>query len=107
MSPSTLPRPLPEDGNGKGNLKAIQEKTHQGEPEKEQTVEYNKPSTMGSSSVDGVDNGTAEEKAADERPKPDMEYPKGLEALSIMVALVLSITLVSLDQVSPTAPTFS
>jgi hypothetical protein len=101
MSPSTLPPPLPEDGNGKGNLEAIGEKTHQIELEKEkQTVEFNTPSTMASSSVNGADDGPAtEEKAADEPPKPVMEYPQGIEALFIMAALVLSITLCSLDQV--------
>ncbi|KAK9249700.1 major facilitator superfamily domain, general substrate transporter [Lipomyces tetrasporus] len=100
MSPSTLPPPLPEDGNGNGNLEAIGEKTHQVEPEKEKgTVESNEPSTVASSTVNGVDDGPAtEEKAVDELPKPVMEYPKGIEALFIMVALVLSITLISLDQ---------
>lgn len=100
---------MPEDGNGNGNLEAIGEKTHQVEPEKEkQTVESNRPSTMASSSVNGVDDGPAtEEKTVDEPPKPVMEYPKGIEALFIMVALVLSITLCSLDQVSSTAPSFS
>ncbi|KAJ6142885.1 hypothetical protein N7471_002338 [Penicillium samsonianum] len=102
MSSTTLPPPLPEDGNGNGNgnLEAIGEKTHQVEPEKEkQTVESNRPSTMASSSVNGLDDGPAtEEKAVDEPPKPVMEYPKGIEALFIMVALVLSITLCSLDQ---------
>ena len=109
MSPSTLPPPLPEDGNGNGNLEAIGEKTHQVEPEKEkQTVESNEPSIVASSTVNGVDDGPAtEEKAVDEPPKPVMEYPKGIEALFIMVALVLSITLISLDQVSSTAPSFS
>ena len=113
MSPSTLSPPLPEDGNGNGNgngnLEAIGEKTYQVEPEKEkQTVEPNEPFTVASSTVNGVDDGPAtEEKAVDEPPKPVMEYPKGIEALSIMVALVLSITLISLDQVSSTAPSFS
>lgn len=109
MSPSTPPPPLPEDGNGRGNLEAIGEKTHQVEPEKEkQTVESDQPSTLASSTVDGVDDGPAtEEKAVDEPPKPVVEYPKGVEALFIMVALVLSITLCSLDQVSFTAPSFS
>ncbi|KAJ5433840.1 Major facilitator superfamily domain general substrate transporter [Penicillium cf. griseofulvum] len=95
MSP-TLPPPLP-DGNGNGNLEAIGEKKHQADPEKEkQTVESNELSTA--SFVNGIDDGPAiEEKAMDE-PKPVTEYPKGIEALFIMVALVLSITLCSLDQ---------
>jgi hypothetical protein len=109
MSPSALPPLLPEDANGNGNLKELGENTYQVEPEKEkQTVESNTPSTMVFPSVNGVDDGPAtEEKAVDEQPKPVMEYPKGIEALFIMVALVLSITLCSLDQVSSTAPGFS
>lgn len=85
------------------------EKVHQAEPGKEtQTVESNKPPTMASTSVDDVDGGPAiEEKTVDEPPKPVMEYPKGIEALFIMVALVLSITLCSLDQVSSTSSGFS
>ncbi|KGO58338.1 Major facilitator superfamily domain, general substrate transporter [Penicillium expansum] len=100
MSPSTVPPPLPEDSNGNGNLEAFGVKTQQVEPEREQqTVESNTPFTMASSSVSGVDDGPAtEEKAVDEAPKPVMEYPKGMEAFFIMVALVLSITLSSLDQ---------
>ncbi len=42
----------------------------------------------------------SEEKAPEEAPKPVVEYPKGLEVLFIMLALVLSITLCSIDQVS-------
>ncbi|KAJ3473490.1 hypothetical protein NLG97_g10277 [Lecanicillium saksenae] len=40
----------------------------------------------------------SEEKALQEAPKPVVEYPKGLEVLFIMLALILSITLCSLDQ---------
>jgi hypothetical protein len=107
MSPSTLPSPLPEDGNGNGNLEAMGEKTHQVEPEKEkQAVESSTSSTMASSV--NVDDGpaTEEEKAVGEPPESIMEYPKGIEVLFIMTALVLSITLCSLDQVSSTAPSF-
>lgn len=109
MSPSTLSPPLPGDGNGKGNLEAIGEKAHQIEPEKEkQTVEIKTPSTIAFSSMNGIDDGAAtEEKAVDEPPKPVMEYPQGIEALFIMAALVLSITLCSLDQVNSTASSFS
>ncbi|CAI7625861.1 unnamed protein product [Penicillium discolor] len=54
---------------------------------------------MAPSSVNGVDDGpTPEEKTVDEPLTPVAEYPKGMEALFIMVALVLSITLCSLDQ---------
>lgn len=108
MSPSTPPPPLPEDGKGNGNLEATGEKTHQVEPEKEkQTVESNTSSTMAPSSVNDVDDGPATEEKPVEPPKPVVEYPKGIEALFIMTALVLSITLCSLDQVSFTAPSFS
>jgi hypothetical protein len=105
MSPSTPPPPLLEDANGNGDLEAIGEKTHQVESEKEKkTIESDTPSTMASSSVKGIDDDPApEEKAVDEPPKPAMEYPKGMEALFIMTALILSITLCSLDQVSSAA----
>lgn len=42
----------------------------------------------------------SDEKAPEEAPKPAVEYPKGLEVFFIMLALILSITLCSLDQVS-------
>lgn len=111
MSPSTPPPHLAEDGK----LEAIGEKTYQVEPEKEkQTVESNEPSIVASSTTNGVekpeipeDDGPAiEEKGVDEPQKP-VEYPKGVEMFFIMLALVLSITLCSLDQVSSTAPSFS
>ncbi|KAK6066039.1 major facilitator superfamily transporter [Seiridium cupressi] len=102
MSPSTPPPPLPEDGK----LEAIGEKTHQVEPEKEkQAVESNEPSTMTSSTVNGVKkpefpegHDPATKETAVDEPQPPVEYPKGIEVLFIMLALVLSITLISLDQ---------
>jgi hypothetical protein len=102
---------LPEDGK----LEAIREKTYQVEPEKEkQTVESNEPSIVASSTANGVekpeipeaDGPATKEKGVDEPQKP-VEYPKGVEMFFIMLALVLSITLCSLDQVSSTAPSFS
>ena len=102
---------MPEDGK----LEAIGETMHRVEPEKEkQTVESNEPSTVASSTVNGVekpefpeDDGPAtEEQAVDELQEP-VEYPNGVEVLFIMLALVLSITLISLDQVSSTTPSFS
>lgn len=102
---TTLPPTLP-DSNGNSNLEAMGEKLHNLEPEKDkETDESNKPSTT-SSSINGADDGPATEEKAVVEPKPVMEYPKGIEALFIMVALVLSITLCSLDQVSST-PSFS
>ena len=111
MSPSTPPPPLAEDGK----LEAIGEKTHQVEPEKEkQTVESNETSTVASSTLSGVekpefpedDSPATKEKAVGE-PQEPVGYPKGVEVLFIMLALVLSITLISLDQVSSTATSFS
>jgi MFS transporter, DHA2 family, glioxin efflux transporter len=111
MSLSTHPPPSSEDGN----LEAIGEKTHQVEPEMEkQTAESNEPSTVASSTINGVEkprspegDGPATEENAVEEPKTSVEYPSGVEVLFIMLALVLSITLISLDQVSSTAPGFS
>ncbi|KAK9784948.1 putative MFS general substrate transporter [Seiridium cardinale] len=102
MSPSTPPPSLPEDGK----LEAIGEKTHQVEPQKEkQNVESNEPSTMTSSTVNGAekpefpgDHDPATKETAVDEPQPAVEYPKGIEVLFIMLALVLSITLISLDQ---------
>ena len=111
MSQSTPPPPLPEDGK----LEAIGDKKYQVESEKEkQIVESNEPSIVASSTANGVekrdileDDGLAtKEKGVDEAQKP-VEYPKGVEMFFIMLALVLSITLCSLDQVSSTAPSFS
>ena len=98
--------PLLEDSNGNRTLETMGEKAHQVEPEKEnQSTESNKDPTTTPSPINDVNNGPAvEEKGVDEPPMPVMEYPKGIEAIFIMVALVLSITLVSLDQVSSTTP---
>ncbi|KAF2178420.1 MFS general substrate transporter [Zopfia rhizophila CBS 207.26] len=102
MSLSTPPPPLPEDGK----LEAIGETIHQVEPEKEkQTVESNEPSTVASSAVNGVekpefpeDDGPATKEKAVDEPQEPVGYPSGVEVLFIMLALVLSITLISLDQ---------
>ncbi|KAJ2977175.1 hypothetical protein NQ176_g4522 [Zarea fungicola] len=100
MAPSTPPAPLPKDRDNNSNQDATEEKTQHVEPENEmQIAESNKSSTVTSSIANGVDDTLAtEEKTVEEPPKPAMEYPKGLEAFFIMVALVLSITLCSLDQ---------
>ena len=110
MSRSTPPPFFPEDSK----LEAMEEKPHQVEPEEKQTVDSNEPSTVASSTANSVekpetledDGPTTKEKGVDEPQKP-IEYPKGVEMFFIMLALVLSITLCSLDQVSPTAPSFS
>ena len=111
MSPPTSPPPLPEDGK----LEAIREKTHQVEHEKEkQSVEPNESSTVASSTVNGgekpaipEDDGPATEEKAVDEPQEPVTYPKGVEAFVIMFALVFSIGLMSMDQVSSTAPSFS
>jgi hypothetical protein len=111
MSRTTPPPSLPEDGK----LGAIGDKTYPVEPEKEKpTVESNESSIVASSTASGVekpviseDDGlAAEEKGVDE-PSKSVEYPKGAEMFFIMLALMLSITLCSLDQVSPRTPNCS
>lgn len=61
----------------------------------EQPVESNEASVMASEGAT-----VSDEKAPEEPPKPVAEYPKGLHVFFIMLALILSITLCSLDQVS-------
>ncbi|KAF2763054.1 MFS general substrate transporter [Pseudovirgaria hyperparasitica] len=98
MSPSTPPPRLPEDRT----LADMGDNTHQVDPEKEKP---NEMSSSASSTDNGVprsdapeaDGATTEEKPVAEPPKP-MTYPKGIEVLFIMLALILSITLISLDQ---------
>lgn len=96
-------------------LEATGGKKYQVDPEKENhTFESNEPSIEASSTANDVekpeipevDVPATKEKAMDEPQKP-VEYPKGVEMFCIMLALVLSITLCSLDQVSSTAPSFS
>lgn len=84
MSPSTRPDQV-EAEDSKQSL----------EPTLEHTVESNETSIMTSE-----DPALSEEKAPEAPPKPVVEYPKGLEVFFIMLALILSITLCSLDQVS-------
>jgi hypothetical protein len=109
MSRSTPPHPLPENGK----LEGTREKTYQVRPEKEKhtDVESNEPSVVASSIANGVEklhipegDGPSTAEKGVEEPQNAVEYPKGLEMFFIMLALVLSITLCSLDQVSPTAP---
>jgi hypothetical protein len=108
---STSLSPLPEDGK----LEATGEKIHRVESEKEnQIVESNGPSAVVVSTVNGAekpefpedDSPATKVKAVDE-PQEPIEYPSGVEVLFIMLALALSIILISLDQVSATAPSFS
>ncbi|KAF5639446.1 major facilitator (MFS1) transporter [Fusarium tjaetaba] len=73
--------------------------------EEKQATESRPPSIVTSSTANGIetpeildeDANPDEEKAVIEAEKP-VEYPKGLEMFFIMLALVLSITLCSLDQ---------
>jgi MFS transporter, DHA2 family, glioxin efflux transporter len=71
-----------------------------------QTIEPHDLSTAASSSDDGMEKperpgqpGPVTEEERNE-PQKSVAYPKGLEMFFIMLALVLSITLCSLDQVS-------
>jgi MFS transporter, DHA2 family, glioxin efflux transporter len=73
-----------------------------------QTSESDQPSSTVASSTandtekpeDDGENDTGIEKAKVDQPSKTVEYPKGLEMFFIMLALVLSITLCSMDQVS-------
>jgi hypothetical protein len=112
MPRSTAPPSLLDDGK----LEFLGDETHHVESDREeQSVGSNEPSTMASSTANGVekpefpedDSPAIGEKAVDEPQPPPVEYPKGIEMCFIMLALVLVITLVSLDQVSPTAPILS
>ncbi|KAJ6784155.1 hypothetical protein PWT90_04185 [Aphanocladium album] len=75
-------------------------KTLQVESEKEaETGAASTPVIVGSSTSTATNDGPSdEEKAANVPKKPEIEYPTGIEAFSIMAALILSITLISLDQ---------
>lgn len=91
------------------------EKRYQVKPEKEkQIIESNEPSIVASSTANDVENseiregdGLATEEKGVNGPQKSADYPQGIEMFFIMLALVLSITLMSLDQVSPTATGFS
>lgn len=111
MTRSIPSSPLTEDGK----LEVTGEKTYQVEPEKQkQTAESSESSSGASWTTNGVgmteipkdDGPVTEGKCVDEPPKA-VEYPKGAEMFFIMLALVLSITLGSLDQASSISPSFS
>lgn len=106
MSPSTTP--LPEGDRTEPSRGA----THYFEPEKgKQNVEFKEHSTRTSSTVEvdiekkevpAEDRGIAtdEEAAiAASAPKDSGDYPSGVKLAFIVVALVLSVFLFSLDQV--------
>jgi hypothetical protein len=81
------------------------EKTHHVEPRSEKpTVESEQPSTVASSIInepgDRENDFPATGKKSAEKLQDPVAYPKGAEMLFVMLALVLSITLCSLDQVS-------
>ncbi|PVI00970.1 MFS general substrate transporter [Periconia macrospinosa] len=91
-----------------GKTPAIGEKTHEANHEKETHA----PSTEASSTANRVEKSEVAEddgSVTDEDEKPDegleappaplaIQYPKGMEVVFIMLALILSITLCSLDQ---------
>jgi hypothetical protein len=91
-----------------GHIHTTGEKAHQVEQRSEkQTAESEELSTGASfilnGSVDCEKDAKATEESSVQEPQIIVTYPKGVEILSIMLALVLSITLCSLDQVSPVA----
>lgn len=102
--PSTLPR-----GNKLGELKVDIPFVDCGQ--EKQTCESDTIPVMAASSIHGADQAepygrdvtttATEEKGMDETEKP-VGYPKGIELVFIILALVLSISLMSLDQVSST-----
>jgi MFS transporter, DHA2 family, glioxin efflux transporter len=88
---------------------ATDKSTTVGLDEEKQNSEPREPSIVTSSTANDIetpevrhaDTNNDQEKGMNEAEKP-VEYPKGLEMFFIMLALVLSITLCSLDQVSST-----
>ncbi|KAJ5745994.1 MFS general substrate transporter [Penicillium odoratum] len=93
-------------GNGDGNLDAMGESPHQVEPEKEkQTVQPNESSTVASSTANSVekpefpeDHGPVTEGEAVDDPQEPIRHLRGAEAFVVILALVLCIGLMSLDQ---------
>jgi hypothetical protein len=71
----------------------------------QQTLESKEPSLATSPSAQGVEN--PENTESDGPATEVVEYPKGFEMFFIMLSLVLSITLCSLDQVSSAALSLS
>ena len=104
MSRSTPSTPFLQDPKAE----VIGEKGYAVEPEMEKhTVESNESSVLASSTADSVeepeileDDGASTEEKGVDKPQPPVEYPKGIEMFFIMLALVVSIILCSLDQVS-------
>lgn len=100
MSPST-----PPSSDGRGETGSAPESQEEKLP-----IGSNKPSSAASSNSNDEEkaeldaDGSAIEKG---EPQNSIEYPKGIEMFFIMLALVLSITVCSLDQVSSTAPSFT
>jgi hypothetical protein len=98
MASSTPPPPS-------GLTESIAEKTHHLDPENKREI------------VDSDDNGAEKPRISEDgsttedkpmaTPQESVAYPKGVELLCIMLALVLSITLCSLDQVSSITVTLS
>lgn len=104
MTESTNPPRLPVHGK----LNESEEKPYQAEPDIEKRdVESNGPSTIASSTPNGSgrletpeDDSSATGETAAEDPAKAVEYPKGLQAFLIVLAIMLSVTLSALDQVS-------
>jgi hypothetical protein len=110
MAESTSSPSLPSTGQPEAHGENHHRPHHEYE---KPLVESTDPSTETSSVLNTVDEkpeqlqdqddgpATPDEKAVDEEeaPKDMPSYPKGMEVFFIMLALVLSIMLVSLDQV--------
>jgi hypothetical protein len=89
---SSTPPPPP------GLSKSMAEKTHQFDPENRKETADSEDNGAEKPRV-SEDGSTTEDKPMS-TPQESVAYPKGIELLCIMLALVLSITLCSLDQVS-------
>jgi hypothetical protein len=88
---SSTPPPPP------GLSKSMAEKTHQFDPENRKETADSEDNGAEKPRV-SEDGSTTEDKPM-ATPQESVAYPKGIELLCIMLALVLSITLCSLDQV--------
>lgn len=104
----SIPLSLPLDVD---SVKVVDEKTHSVESEEKERLETKDSSIVASlagsdaeKSAESRGDGIAHEGKDETEPPNLVQYPKGIEMFCIMLALVLSITLCSLDQVSSTAP---
>jgi len=96
-----------------GNSRTIGEKTDGAKPESEKhPFQSSELSGEASSTAEDTekqeileDDGDSKEEKGKDELQPPVEYPHGIEMFFIMLALVLSIVLCSIDQVSFPTPT--